>query len=337
MTKPLVVIVGRPNVGKSTLFNRMTGTHTAIVEDIPGVTRDRNYLDAVWEGKTYLLVDTGGFYLDPPEDIFAQAKEQALFAIEEGDIIIHLLDGKEGLTPSDMELARLLRASGKRVLWAVNKIDAHSRENRLYEFYHIGTEDLYPEVGFGKMAPRQILSALFPDVSPLTEEKAKPSPIAAVVQKVLGRGESPITVKGQDGLLVYRAKCCNPIRGDEVVGYITRGKGISVHTTACPNVSHFLGSERLTDVEWLNVPGDELFSVRLAISVEDRQGILAEITSAISNLKTNIRESRSSTDGGKGLVEVTIEIHDTKHLQKVVQVLKSIRGIQDVDRVGKAV
>ena len=199
------------------------------------------------------------------------------------------------------------------------------------------TEDLYPEVGFGKMAPRQILSALFPDVSPLTEEKAKPSPIAAVVQKVLGRGESPITVKGQDGLLVYRAKCCNPIRGDEVVGYITRGKGISVHTTACPNVSHFLGSERLTDVEWLNVPGDELFSVRLAISVEDRQGILAEITSAISNLKTNIRESRSSTDGGKGLVEVTIEIHDTKHLQKVVQVLKSIRGIQDVDRVGKAV
>jgi GTP diphosphokinase / guanosine-3',5'-bis(diphosphate) 3'-diphosphatase len=197
-------------------------------------------------------------------------------------------------------------------------------------------EDLYPEVGFGKIAPRQILAALFPDISPLSEEKAKPSPIAAVVQKVLGRGESPITVKGQDGLLVYRAKCCNPIRGDEVVGYITRGKGISVHTTACPNISNFLGSGRLTDVEWINVSGDELFSVRLAITVEDRQGILAEITSAISNLKTNIRESRSSTDGGKGLVEVTIEIHDTKHLQKVVQVLKSIRGIQDVDRVGEA-
>jgi guanosine-3',5'-bis(diphosphate) 3'-pyrophosphohydrolase len=199
------------------------------------------------------------------------------------------------------------------------------------------TEDLYPEVGFGKIAPRQILAALFPDISPLSEEKAKPSPITAVVQKVLGRGESPITVKGQDGLLVYRAKCCNPIRGDDVVGYITRGKGISVHTASCPNVSNFMGSGRLTDVEWVNVPGDELFSVRLAISVEDRQGILAEITSAISNLKTNIRESRSSTDEGKGLVEVTIEIHDTKHLQKVMQVLKSIRGIQDVDRVTKAV
>src|SRR5271169_5904054 len=125
MTKPMIVIVGRPNVGKSTLFNKMTGTHSAIVEDIPGVTRDRNYLDARIEDKTFMVVDTGGFYPEPPEDIFVQAKEQALFAIEEGDIIIHLLDGQDGLTPADMELARLIRASGKQILWAVNKIDAH--------------------------------------------------------------------------------------------------------------------------------------------------------------------------------------------------------------------
>ncbi len=196
-------------------------------------------------------------------------------------------------------------------------------------------DDLYPEVGFGKIAPRQILAALFPEVSPLSEEKAKPSGIAAVVSKVLGRGESPITLKGQDGLLVYRAKCCNPIRGDDVVGYITRGKGISVHTTACANVAHFLGSDRLTAVEWVHVADDEVFPVRLAIAVQDRQGILAEITSAVSNLKTNIRESRSSTDGGKGLVELTVEISDTKHLQKVIQVLKSIKGIEDVDRVSR--
>jgi GTP-binding protein len=144
MAKPVIVIVGRPNVGKSTLFNRVTRSHSAIVEDIPGVTRDRNYLDASWDERTFMVVDTGGFYPDPPEDIFAQAKEQAIFAIEEGDIIIHLLDGKEGLTPADMELARLLRASGKKILWAVNKIDAPSREERLYDFYNIGTEDLWP-------------------------------------------------------------------------------------------------------------------------------------------------------------------------------------------------
>ncbi len=196
-------------------------------------------------------------------------------------------------------------------------------------------DDLYTEIGFGKIAPRQILSAMFPDLAP-SEARGKPSAIAAVVNKVLRRpGEAPIVVKGQDGLLVYRAKCCNPIRGDEIVGYITRGKGISVHTTACPNLPSFLGSERMTEVEWVQSPDEELFNVRLAIAVDDRQGVLADITSAISNLKTNIRESRSSTDGGKGLVEVTVEINDVRHLQKVIQVLKAIRGIRDVERVSK--
>jgi len=144
MAKPIVVIVGRSNVGKSTLFNRMTHSQTAIVEDIPGVTRDRNYLDAEYEGKYFVVVDTGGFYSEPVDDIFSQVKEQALFAIGEGDVIIHLLDGKDGLTPSDTELAGLLRASGKKVLWAVNKIDAFSREDRLYDFYQIGTDNLFP-------------------------------------------------------------------------------------------------------------------------------------------------------------------------------------------------
>ncbi len=195
-------------------------------------------------------------------------------------------------------------------------------------------EDLYPVVGFGKIASRQVFVSIFPQLSPPAEPKP-PSAFTAVVKKVLGRGDSPITVKGQDGLLVYRAKCCNPIRGDEIVGYITRGKGISVHTSACPNLANFLGSDRLTEVEWVNVPGDELYTVRLAIAVEDRQGILADITSAISNLKTNIRESRSSAEGGKGSVELTVDINDVKHLQKVVQVLKAIRGIQEVERVSK--
>jgi GTP pyrophosphokinase len=198
-------------------------------------------------------------------------------------------------------------------------------------------EDLYPEVGFGRIAPRQIFAALLPDQAPPADAKApKASALETVVNKVLRRpGDTPITVKGQDGLLVYRAKCCNPIRGDDIVGYITRGKGISVHTTGCANLTNFLGSDRMTEVEWISSPGDELFTVRLAISIEDRQGILADITAAISNLKTNIRESRSSADGGKGTVELTVEINDIRHLQKVVQVLKSIRGIQDVERVGK--
>jgi GTP pyrophosphokinase len=153
---------------------------------------------------------------------------------------------------------------------------------------------------------------------------------------VLRRSDAPITVKGQDGLLVYRAKCCNPIRGDDIVGYITRGKGISVHTTTCQNLVNFMGSDRMTDVEWVDVPGDEVFSVRLAMAIEDRQGILAEITAAVSNLKTNIRESRSTTkEGGKGTVDLTVEINDVRHLQKIIKVLKTIRGIEDVTRVSR--
>jgi len=144
MAKPLVVIVGRPNVGKSTLFNRMVGSERAIVESFPGVTRDRNYMEVIWRERSFIVVDTGGFYPEPAEDIFHQAKEQAIFAIEEADIIIHLMDGKEGLNPNDIELARLLRASGKKVLWAVNKIDAPTREDRLYDFYRLGADTLSP-------------------------------------------------------------------------------------------------------------------------------------------------------------------------------------------------
>jgi len=138
MPKPVVVIVGRPNVGKSTLFNRIVGFQAAIVEDVPGVTRDRNYMDAEWEEKEFVVVDTGGFYTRTPDNIFEQIKEQALFAIGEADLIVQLLDGKDGINPYDTELVELLRMSGKKVIWAVNKVDAHTREDRLYEFYNLG-------------------------------------------------------------------------------------------------------------------------------------------------------------------------------------------------------
>ena len=187
MAKPIVVIVGRSNVGKSTLFNRMTHSHTAIVEDIPGVTRDRNYLDAEYEGKYFVVVDTGGFYSEPVDDIFSQVKEQALFAIGEGDVIIHLLDGKDGLTASDMELVRLLRASEKKVLWAVNKIDAFSREDRLYDFYQIGTDNLFPvsaATGYGYDDLMDKVVSLLPSY---TDEKIDYPKIAIVGRPNVGK------------------------------------------------------------------------------------------------------------------------------------------------------
>jgi len=148
MAKPIIAIIGRPNVGKSTLFNRIVGSFRrkeegAIVEAAEGVTRDRNYADAEREGKSFIIVDTGGFYPESKEEIFGEIKEQALFAAGEADLIIHLLDGKDGLTPVDESIAGLLRASGRKVVWAVNKIDAPTRESLFYDFYRLGAEELY--------------------------------------------------------------------------------------------------------------------------------------------------------------------------------------------------
>jgi len=187
MPSPIVLIVGRPNVGKSTLFNKITGSRVAIVVDIPGVTRDRNYRDAEWEGKEFVVVDTGGFYPEPTEDIFLQIREQAIFAIEEADVIIHLLDGREGLNPSDMELARLLRASGKRVIWAVNKIDVPKHEERVLDFYPIGTEELWPisaATGYGYDDFMERLTSLLPSYS---EEKVDYPKIAIVGRPNVGK------------------------------------------------------------------------------------------------------------------------------------------------------
>ncbi|MFC1770001.1 GTPase, partial [Nitrospirota bacterium] len=142
MAKPIVVIVGRPNVGKSTLFNRIVGRRVAIVEDTPGVTRDLNYMDARWDDHTFVTVDTGGFYPRHDDNIFVQIKEQAIFAIEEADVIVHLLDGKDGVNPYDADLVAVLRASEKPVIWAVNKVDSAEREDRLLEFYGLGVDDI---------------------------------------------------------------------------------------------------------------------------------------------------------------------------------------------------
>jgi len=144
MGKPVLVILGRPNVGKSTLFNRIVGRTAAIVEDTPGVTRDRNYMDAVYDERQFTVVDTGGFFVEHDDNIFTQIKEQALFAIEEADVIVHLLDGKEGINPHDADLVEVLRTSQKPVIWAVNKIDGPTREDRLIDFFSLGIEEPLP-------------------------------------------------------------------------------------------------------------------------------------------------------------------------------------------------
>lgn len=143
MAKPLVAVVGRPNVGKSTLFNAIVNKRISIVEDIPGVTRDRIYFDAEWLNKEFTMIDTGGieFVTAGSHVIPKMMRLQAQLAIEEADVILFVVDGKTGIVPADEEVANILRSSGKPVILVVNKIDSQAQEANIYEFYNLGIGD----------------------------------------------------------------------------------------------------------------------------------------------------------------------------------------------------
>lgn len=141
--KPIVSIVGRPNVGKSTLFNRMVGYHKAITEDVPGVTRDRNYAEFEYDGKGFILVDTGGLELDKKEEITSLVKEHIYAAVEESSMIIFLMDGKDGLLPQDQEIVSILRRYEKPVFYAVNKMESPKLDAAMSDFCVLGVDKLY--------------------------------------------------------------------------------------------------------------------------------------------------------------------------------------------------
>ncbi|MBR2674584.1 MAG: ribosome biogenesis GTPase Der [Mogibacterium sp.] len=145
MNKPILAIVGRPNVGKSTFFNRLVGERRAIVEDVPGVTRDRIYAETEWNGKEFAVIDTGGIEVKTDDTIRAQMRDQAVIAMDMADVILFMVDGKEGLTAADREVAELLRRTGKEVILVVNKVDAPSKAYELiYDFYELGFDEPFP-------------------------------------------------------------------------------------------------------------------------------------------------------------------------------------------------
>jgi GTP-binding protein len=169
--RPIIAIVGRPNVGKSTLFNRIAGGRKAIVWDEPGVTRDRNYADAEWEESVFTLIDTGGFEPVSKDRIFIQMREQCQLAMDEADVILFMMDGGEGLTPSDKEIANILRRLNKPVFYIVNKIDGPKHEGRILEFYELGVETIYSisaEHGYGVRGLMDEVTQVIPS---LTEKK----------------------------------------------------------------------------------------------------------------------------------------------------------------------
>jgi GTP diphosphokinase / guanosine-3',5'-bis(diphosphate) 3'-diphosphatase len=196
-------------------------------------------------------------------------------------------------------------------------------------------EELIAGVGLGKISARQVLGRLEPEMIESAATTTTESAWSSVVRKVFRRGDSPIQVKGHDDLLVYRARCCNPIKGEDVVGYITVGRGISVHSADCPNLDHLLlSSERRVEVQWTQAGDGTRYPVRLSIQTVDRTGLLADITAAVSGIGANIVDARARVleDSGEGLVEITVEVRDRGHLEKLVNHLRKIGGVRDVER-----
>lgn len=200
-------------------------------------------------------------------------------------------------------------------------------------------EDVYAAVGFGKYSARQVLARLFGEPARVTEEPATPDSaptLVKTVKRMLGLGEAPLVVKGHGDLLVYRAKCCNPIPGDEIVGYITRGRGVAVHTRACPNVQNLMyQTERRIAVEWGGASG-ATFPVQLTIRARDRAGLLAEITAVISGAGSNIHNLESRPDRANARIDANLEIADRRQLETILANIKKIPGVFGVERIYQA-
>ena len=197
-------------------------------------------------------------------------------------------------------------------------------------------EDLFALIGYGTLSPKQFLTKFVP--MDRLREKPPEGAVASVVRRVLGGTEDKITVRGGfDDLLVFRAKCCNPIRGEKIVGYITRGKGVSVHSVTCPNVVNLLyDPERRIEVEWDKADASSNYTVKLTMEVEDRKGVLAAISAKIAGINTNIKNMEARTDEDRhARIDVTVEISDLKHLEKVIKSLKGVDGVLDVERAAR--
>ena len=199
-------------------------------------------------------------------------------------------------------------------------------------------DDLLSAIGFGKVSARQLLAKVQPES--LGEPVARDSRFTAAVKKVFGFGEDvKIKVKGMDDLLVYRAKCCNPIRGEKIIGYVTRGKGVAVHAKDCPNVQNLMyEADRRIDVAWEGrAVAAEAYAVHLTIITADRPGILAGISAAISKIRSNILDVSARTDEERGVIDMTVEIPDMKHLEKVIVAIRGLDGVYDAMRSSKSI
>jgi GTP pyrophosphokinase len=253
---------------------------------------------------------------------------------------------------------KLLDREARRYKMALSKYGEADYDKVAAEYGLTTQAELLAAVGFGKYSARQVLNKLEPGSTIPAEPAAHQGVIGntidhmsdAVKRVFFGKGSDSLQVEGQDDLLVYRARCCNPIRGEDIIGYVTRGKGVAVHARSCPNVQNLLyESDRRIQVEWAPLPSaggsragaagtprPQTYPVKLTVLCDDRAGLLKEFTAIISDDGTNIRSSSSNAiaDGG-AVIDFVIETLDLRHLNRLVDKMRRVQGVRDVQRVQK--
>jgi len=238
---------------------------------------------------------------------------------------------------------KYLEKEARRLGVHLSKVTKLEFERVAGEYGYSKIEDLYAGLGFGKFSARQVLQnaapGQFASLEPeQVESDREPSsaPPALIPRRQPAPGDLAIKVKGSDDVMVYRAKCCNPIPGEAIVGYVTRGKGVAVHSLACPNVQNLMYEvERKIEVEWARGASDQ-FAVKLVVRTDDRPGLLNQLTSILSTENTNIRslEARTDAEHGDGaIIEMTVDVRDKKQLEKLIVAMRRISGVRDIERL----
>ena len=292
MSKPIVAIVGRPNVGKSTLFNALAGERISIVKDTPGVTRDRIYADVEWLDRSFTLIDTGGIEPQSSDIILRQMREQAEIAIETADVIVFMVDAKTGLVDTDTQVAAMLRKSRKPIVLAVNKVDQYKKQEMdVYEFYNLGIGEPYPISSEGRQGFGELLDAIiayFPEKTEEEEEDETPR-IAIVGKPNVGKSSIVNKLVGADRVIV------SDIAGttrDAIDTTITKnGKDYILIDTA--------GLRRKSKVK----EDIERYSIIRTVSAVERSDVAVVVIDAVEGVtEQDAKIAGIAHDRGKGLI-----------------------------------